>query len=228
MGDFVLMERIFSFIIFLIGIIGMTLNSSVLQSGIKGFRKDMFIYYTNLSNIAVVIYHLILFISSFYKESTAYGLFALPVMRLSVTLMILMTFVIYHFILRPAEKRKRQKQENHDEKQIGKTITNLCVHYVVPLTTFAEWIFVADKSTLKLTDGALWVVCPVAYVVFIMLRACILGRKKSSYDTWKKYPYFFIDVDEIGVARTALNIMIIGVVSVAFGMSFVFISTAFL
>ena len=219
-----LAEKIFCLVIFAFGAVGMTINSSVLTKGLRGIKKEMFVYYTNLSNMAVLLYHVMLFVSSFYRQSTLYAVLSAPVIRLSVTLMILITFVIYHFILRSADKILNLKKGVSAEKPFSKKFANLCVHYLVPLFTLAEWIIVAEKSSLRISDGAVWVICPLIYLIFIMLRAKLFGNIGDK-DT--RFPYFFLDVDAIGFRKAAINVLIIGVVSVAFGMFFVFVTTLF-
>ncbi|MBO7319589.1 MAG: hypothetical protein J6V06_06185, partial [Clostridia bacterium] len=49
-----------------IGIVGLTFNSSIIK---KGIRREIFIYYTNLSNIAVVLFQLCLLVSYSVPQS---------------------------------------------------------------------------------------------------------------------------------------------------------------
>lgn len=203
-----ILDMIFSLVLTTIGIVGLALNSSIIKKGIRG---ETFIYYTSLSNITVVLYQLVLLISYSVHDSAFYRLVSSPVVRLTIMLMIMLTFVIYHFILRP-EFRKNEISPMSKEKAIG----NFCVHYLVPLLTFAQWIFVADKKGLLVSDGLIWIICPASYALFIVLRGRFIdlrnkksGKTAASTDV-VKYPYTFINIDSIGGARVALNIAVIG------------------
>lgn len=217
-------ERILCFVIFAVGAGAILVNFAVLKRGIRGAKSEIYIYYTNLSNIAVILYHTVLFIASFYRDSKFYKIIFSPVLRLSVTLIILMTFIIYHFVLRSADKHLLPEANTSCRQRKVKIITNLCVHYVVPLLTFAEWVIFANKESLKITDGIIWVIFPLIYIAFISFRAKVIGNNSEK----KKYPYFFIDADVIGRKKVAVNIVVIGVVSVIFGMLFVFITGIFI
>ncbi|MBQ8165061.1 MAG: Pr6Pr family membrane protein [Clostridia bacterium] len=217
-----LVDIILSVAVSAIGIIGVTFNCSIIKRGIRG---EIFIYYTNLSNLAVILYHLLLLISYTDTESVFHRLIAASPIRLSVTLMIMLTFAIYHFVLRPICKKFHRGFYSEDAPKVtaDKAIGNICVHYIVPILVFAEWIFSADKSGLRITDGIIWILCPATYMLFIAVRGYLIDKKtkKSNSDnngkTPVKYPYPFIDIDMLGGARVALNVAIIAAVCAAVG-----------
>ena len=77
------------------------------------------------------------------------------------------THLIYHFLLLPDIRRKNTLFADSAEDAIG----NLCVHYVTPLLVLAQWLFFADKTALHLWSAAIWLVIPLTYFAFAMLRA---------------------------------------------------------
>jgi hypothetical protein len=69
------------------------------------------------------------------------------------------------------------------------------LHYVVPVLTVAWWLIFVSKDGLNIRDPFLWLVYPVGYLAYAMVR----GR----FDGW--YPYFFIDVAHIGYQQALTN-----------------------
>ncbi|MBE7064726.1 MAG: hypothetical protein E7384_02785 [Ruminococcaceae bacterium] len=191
------------------GIVGLTFNSSIIK---KGIRKEIFIYYTNLSNIAIVLFQLSLLVSYSATDSRLHKFLSVSWLRLSVAMMILLTFIVYHFVLRPGIK-KNSAESLTAEKSIG----NFCVHYAVPILTFIQWVIAADKESLRITDGLIWLICPAVYSIFVFTRSKMIDIKSKSTckplsDSEKvKYPYAFLNIDVLGSARVAANIAIVGV-----------------
>ena len=198
-----------------IGIVGLTFNSSIIK---KGIRREIFIYYTNLSNIAVVLFQLCLLVSYSVPQSAFHTFLSASWMRITAAMMILLTFIVYHFVLRP-EIKKFATEPMTTEKSIG----NICVHYAVPLLTFAQWIFVADKKDLLITDGLIWLICPAVYAIFVFTRSKLIeikvtnGNKPLSDSEKVKYPYGFLNIDVLGGARVAANIVVVGIACAASG-----------
>jgi hypothetical protein len=69
------------------------------------------------------------------------------------------------------------------------------LHYVLPLATLTAWITVFPKQGLTWADPFKWLVYPISYSVYAMVRGAIGG--------W--YPYFFLNVTDLGYAKVALN-----------------------
>jgi hypothetical protein len=69
------------------------------------------------------------------------------------------------------------------------------LHYVLPLATLTAWIAVFPKQGLTWADPFKWLVYPIAYSVYSMVRGAIGG--------W--YPYFFLNVTDLGYGQVALN-----------------------
>lgn len=73
------------------------------------------------------------------------------------------------------------------------------VHTVVPLLSVLWWILWAEKVSPRRADPALWVVWPLIYCAYALLRAQASGF----------YPYPFIDLPTIGPSRLALNMVLL-------------------
>ena len=113
-----------------------------------------------------------------------------------------MTFLVYHFILFPAIKKK--KEALTDAEKSGGVITpnNLCVHYIVPLASLLFWLLFGSKE-LPFWCVFAWLAVPAGYSLYILLRAA-LGI--NIYEKNTPYPYFFIDRNLIGTKRFIQNI----------------------
>ena len=167
-----------------------------------GHSRNLLSYYTNLSNIIVLIYQLCVLGSFLAPNSGFYSAVRNPVLQYTIANAIAMTFLVYHFILLPAIKKKREAMT--DAEKSGGVITpnNLCVHYIVPLCSLLFWLLFGNKE-LPFWCVFAWLAVPVAYSVYILARA---AHGINIYGKDTPYPYFFIDRNLIGTKRFIQNI----------------------
>jgi len=78
-------------------------------------------------------------------------------------------------------------------------IANQLLHYVSPLAMAAYWLIFVPHHRLWWSAPWLWMLYPLTYLVYVIGRGAIDGR----------YPYPFIDVGKIGLARTVINALAI-------------------
>ena len=192
-------EIILSAIIFAAAVYGLFLGGCMKN---PGHSRNLFSYYTNLSNIAVLVYQLCVLGSFLAPNSSFYFAVRSPVLQYTIANTITMTFLVYHFILFPAIKKK--KEALTDAEKSGGVITpnNLCVHYIVPLASLLFWLLFGSKE-LPFWCVFAWLAVPAGYSLYILLRAA-LGINIYEKDT--PYPYFFIDRNLIGTKRFIQNI----------------------
>lgn len=192
-------EIILSAIIFAAAVYGMFLGGCMKN---PGHSHNLFSYYTNLSNIIVLIYQLCVLGSFLAPNSGFYFAVRSPVLQYTIANTITMTFLVYHFILFPAIKKKKEAMT--DAEKSGGVITpnNLCVHYIVPLASLLFWLLFGSKE-LPFWCVFAWLAVPAVYSLYILLRAA-LGINIYEKDT--PYPYFFIDRNLIGTKRFIQNI----------------------
>ncbi|WP_417743425.1 Pr6Pr family membrane protein [Salipiger sp.] len=67
-------------------------------------------------------------------------------------------------------------------------VADRLVHLATPLLTVAFWLFYAPKHGLRLASAASWLLWPLLYVGYALLRGELDGF----------YPYFFVDPTRIG------------------------------
>ena len=90
------------------------------------------------------------------------------------------------------------------------------LHVVNPILYLVFWWFFRTKGTLHLHDGIYWLVYPVLYLVYTMIRGAVLH--------W--YPYPFLNADKLGYGRVSLNIGVMLLVFLAAGLLLVYFTRA--
>lgn len=192
-------EIILSAIIFAAAVYGLFLGGCMKN---PGHSHNLLSYYTNLSNIIVLIYQLCVLGSFLAPNSSFYFAVRNPLLQYSVANAITMTFLVYHFVLFPTVKK--HKEALTDAEKSGGVITpnNLCVHYIVPLASLLFWLLFGSKE-LPFWCVFAWLAVPAGYSLYILLRAA-LGI--NIYEKNTPYPYFFIDRNLIGTKRFIQNI----------------------
>ena len=68
-------------------------------------RKNAFVYYTNLSNLLVWLFYTAAFALSFFPETAACRVIMSPLPRFCTAMCILVTLLIYHFLLSKSIKK---------------------------------------------------------------------------------------------------------------------------
>ena len=210
------MQILLEILIVLIGVSGMLMHSGWLKGEI---RHDFFRYYTNLSNLLVVMFYLIRLVVRVL--GTYNGFFGSIVFSelwfFTVTMSIFLTFGIYHFVLTP---HLRKAPSGSPEFKLFHSFSNYCVHYIVPLLSLLNWLIFADKGQLRYSWSLIWTIIPWLYVFF----ALIMGaRGKIIEYTDSAYPYDFMDVAKHGKWVVARNCLLVGVVFSFIGLVFVFL-----
>ncbi len=174
-------------------------------------RAGAFVFYTNLSNLLVVVYELLL------------GLFGArlpwltaPGVALSATLCVYVTHLIFAYVLVPDAKRRQDAAWLEGLGAFG----NLCVHYITPGLVVAQWLLWQDKAGLTVWNAVWWLSLPLAYFAFAMLRARTgkpIGRSKAMY------PYPFLELPRLGARRFCVNVAVILAGFFALGAAFVWL-----
>lgn len=154
----------------------------------------MMLYYTNLSNALVFVFTLYLLWKMHQNQWEDTG-----VLRAKgfVTMAILITGVVYHFLLSPVAEPEQFYQ-----------LDNYLVHYAVPILFVLDTLVIDRQKQYKRLDPLYWTVIPLVYFVFALMNGLwfhwtIPGREPSFY------PYFFIDLATYGVGTVTRNVILI-------------------
>lgn len=186
------MLRLSALPLFVLSAVGLLFQSGLLKHG--RIHRGTFCYYTNLSNLLVVLYELSLFVSGFDPAGGLFRWLSSPGVALSVTLCIYVTHLIFHWVLVPMTKRGQGDARSLLHGSFG----NACVHYLTPWLTVLQWLLYQDKTGLTVRHAAAWLVLPLTYFAYAMLRA---ATGKPIGDTDDLYPYPFLDLPRLGAKR---------------------------
>lgn len=193
-----------------IGFAGLIMHSGILS---EGFRPSMFVYYTNQSNLLCVLFFACKLI--YRKEDREQSAFASfinsPHTKFAITMCIALTGIIYHVLLSPTDK---DYQHMASEGFNLHSLSNLIVHYIIPIMTVLDWLLFDKKGRFKRSDPFIWMILPYLYFIFILLRAPFFGNIGN---TSSRYPYNFIDVDALGAGTVAVTVVVITLIFIALG-----------
>lgn len=105
----------------------------------------------------------------------------------SATVCIMLTFIIYHFLLRPVLFTM----------DIGNmytsSLSNTLVHYVVPLGVFTDYLVFDAKGKYRAGDPIFWAAIPFLYLTYTALYRLFGGHYQIGKGIVLDFPYFFLD-----------------------------------
>jgi hypothetical protein len=111
---------------------------------------------------------------------------------------IVMVGLAYHFLLRRIW-----------DPQGAQWVADMALHYAVPVATLGWWLALPPRRPLPASLPLRWLLWPVGYSVYVLLRGRLTGL----------YPYYFIDVEALGLRQVLLNMA---------GLSLIFVIMAYL
>lgn len=96
------------------------------------------------------------------------------------------------------------------------SLNDRIVHFIVPALTWIEFLLFQPKGSFKKYDPFKWLLAPLIYFTFIMVRARYI--KPAAYGIGiKRYPYFFMDVEKYGVWYVVKYVIIFAMATLAIG-----------
>lgn len=186
---------VLSALIVVLSILGLTMHRDFYASRP---RRDFFCFYTNLSNLIVLIYFALI-APHLYASSPLRVL--IPAAEFSVMMCIMLTFCVFHFMLFPFVRSQLCQMPRTEGFRIV-CADNLILHYLVPLSVLAYWLLCSPgKSSLTPVHALYWTIIPLVYIV------CIFESSRRGHviaETGTPYPYPFLNADDLG-ARCVLG-----------------------
>lgn len=96
------------------------------------------------------------------------------------------------------------------------SLNDRIVHFIVPALTWIEFLLFQPKGSFKKYDPFKWLLAPVIYFIFIMVKARYVSPATYGIGI-KRYPYFFMDVETYGVWYVVKYVLIFTVATLVVG-----------
>ena len=189
-----------------IGLIGIVASLGVFED-VLHLRWDFYVHFTNLSNymcIAIVFAELM---QTAKKTENSY-VTTTPFLKFIGVLAILLTFLVFNFVL--AGRPDRNPQDNW-------RVASIIFHVVLPTMYVSDWILFYEHNKVRWFYPLISVVVPTVYVIFVFVRAAIVNfNPEVPY----LYPYFFLNLDNLGIYGVAKWIVILFIGFIVLGFLF--------
>ncbi|MQQ51959.1 hypothetical protein GEZ89_03065 [Streptococcus mitis] len=143
----------------------------------------MLLYYTVLSNLLVMIFTGYL-LWKMRREGDYWQSSSLLRLKGGITMSIMITCVIYHFMLAPLTKDFYR-------------LENFLCHYIVPLWFLVDTIIFDKSRQYKWFDPIVWTVLPLLYMGFAILNGFVLKMDVPNAKD-SPFPYFFLNANKHG------------------------------
>ena len=206
-------QLIFQTIYCTLGLVG-TIACLGIFDNIKTIRWDFYVHFTNLSNFLCIGVMLTALIQTARKKEDSY-VSAAPMLKFIGMLGILLTFLVFNIMLAGAEGR---------DPQLNWRIGSLCFHVVLPILYIADWFLFYERKQSKWYYPIASISFPLAYAIFLLIQALILGFDTSilipTTTTPLIYPYFFVNLETQGVPGVLMWIAILSAAFTAVGYLF--------
>lgn len=173
----------------LIGILSNLIKTTSLAS--------IFSFYTMQSNLLVLVFYLGYFIIRKFRpnfdNSNVYY-----ILKGAVIMAIFLTFVVYNISLQQLDFMMDVRTSSSNILNLS----NIFVHFINPILVFIDYIIFDEKGRFKPKYIPAWCIFPALYPVYVYTYA-YLGGRFFGVGGSKKYAYFFLDIDKIGIDGVA-------------------------
>ena len=130
----------------------------------------------------------------------------LPLLKFIGVLAILLTFIVFNFIL-----------AGDREMYLNFQINSVLFHIILPILYVLDWFLFYERGKVKITYPVYSTIFPIVYVIFIFIRAWILNFDPTVPYI---YPYFFLDLDKLGVIGVIKWVILLALGFVVVGLLF--------
>jgi hypothetical protein len=181
---------------------------------INMIRWDFYVHFTNISNFLCFGVMLAALIQTAKKKEDSY-VSAAPLLKFIGMLGILLTFLVFNIMLAGAEGR---------DPQANWRVGSLIFHVTLPVLYIADWFLFYERKQCKWYYPIASIGFPLVYVIFLLIQAVILNFNSSilipNSTTPLIYPYFFVNLDTLGVSGVLMWIVILAAAFAAVGFGF--------
>ena len=193
-------QMIYQTVFCTLGVLGIIASLGVFD---YTFRSDFFVHFTNLSNYLCIGVMFAELTQTIKKKEDSYVTTA-PKIKFIGVLAILLTFLVFNIMLAPIR-----------EIELNFKVNSVLFHIILPIMYILDWFLFYERRQVKWQYPLLSIVFPLAYVIFIYIRAWILEFDASVPYI---YPYFFLNLDTQGIAGVGkwIVILLLGFVTIGF------------
>lgn len=196
-----------------LGFVGVVASLGIFDD-ITNIRWDFYVHFTNISNYFCLGIMLTALIQTVKKKEDSF-VNSTPLLKFIGILGILLTFLVFNIMLAGAEGR---------DPQANWRIGSILAHVLLPILYIADWFLFYERKQSKWYYPIASIAFPLAYVIFLLIQACILKFDTSilipTTTTPLIYPYFFVNLDTQGTTGVLMWIAILSVAFVAVGYAF--------
>ncbi len=200
-----MIKNVFVQLIFRLIILGAMVYGLLLSVGVFYDASYFYVWYTNISNyfcLLVVLLEIIWNIISICKKDFNINYDKLSCIKFVCLISIAITFLIENIMF------------NSPFKSVyWQSMENIFMHFICPIAFWLDWLLFASHGKSRWYYPLVVTVFPFAYMAFIFIRASVLNGATGVL----LYPYFFLDVATLGVAKVVMWIGILTAAFVAFG-----------
>ena len=193
-----------------------TIASLGIFDNFRLIRWDFYVYFTNISNFLCFGVMLAALIQTAKKKEDSYVSTA-PTLKFIGMLGILLTFLVFNIMLAGEAGR---------DPQLNWRIGSLLFHVTLPILYIADWFLFYERKKCKWYYPIASIGFPLAYAIFLLIHAAILKFDSSiltptpNSTTPLIYPYFFVNIDKLGIPGVLMWVGILAVVFAAVGYVF--------
>jgi hypothetical protein len=181
----------FKVLIFSLSIFGIYLTFIKAQ-----YPLEVFSYFTTFVNIlTALLYGLIMTIIILRKTLPA----LLGFFKQSLLIYLVLTMIVYSFVLIPYISNQQL------EYQIF-SLQDIMIHYLVPLFVILDYVWFDEKGKSKPFYVLTNVLNLLMYLVYWGIYVFFGGRFHLS-GSLSVFPYFFLDIDRIGINAVIFNLL---------------------
>jgi hypothetical protein len=160
---------------------------------------NYFSYFTILTNLFVAV---ILTLPVVAPASRAGRWTLQPSVRARATMYLVVVGLGYHLLLSAGSTLQGMA-----------AFGNVIVHYIMPVAILLDWLLFAPRGGLRWTDPLRWLRYPLVYFAWTVVHG-------YAADWW---PYWFLNLPQLGLARSALAVAaLLGLLLIA---GFAFVAT---
>ncbi|MFG3202035.1 Pr6Pr family membrane protein [Streptomyces sp. NPDC048192] len=121
-------------------------------------------------------------------------------------LYVVISALVYHLLLaRTTPPFSMTGATTVPERWHGSWATLQILHTLVPVAAVLDWLLLTPAARLHLRQAAAWLVYPLAYLAFYLIRAAVLAPANPA-----RYLYPFLDAATHGYRSTLANALLLG------------------